>query len=858
MDNIRCSRCRANLPSNAPEGLCPACLLSAAMDPVSLVAGDPAESPIGGRSAGAADYEPRLKQDQQFGPYRIERLLGRGGMGEMYEAVHLEQSRRVALKVLGQRLRRADDRARFIQEGQLAASVNHPNSVYVFGSEEIDGVPVIAMELLSGGTLKDRVKVEGPLPASEAVNAILQVIAGLDAAHAAGVLHRDVKPSNCFADYDGTVKIGDFGLSISSSPRRLISLASSNSFEGTPEFASPEQRRGDALDVRADIYSVGATLYYLLTGKPPLDPEGTDSRAGGADLEGPRPLRNPQPAIPAGLDDVVGRCLASHPDARYRSYEELTRDLESLRSVTIAPARLSLRVAAGLFDSVFLVSGLAVAMAILVGAGLIRSAGLALTFGCLLPSILYWGFSEGLSGTSIGKRSCRLRVVSTHGGQPSISQALVRSSIFLMPAALMISFGMAASRAWQSSSAFWLTEVALLAGAIGLLFSSARRKNGFAGLHELLTGTRVIGLANVEARRAPSPPSPPIDRDQKPVAQIKPYDVIEALGATEVGELFLGFDPRLKRRVWIHVVRSGTPAVSVAVRDRSRATALHWLNGQRAAFGGWDAYEALDGTALTSAASAQPWNRVSQWLLDLSLEFDARLENRSLSGLALDRVWITSAGHAKLLDFQAPGPAVPEPTKDLTLVSGQLFLHEVAVHALAGRMSPPLPLSASGFLRDLAGARFFTMHDVVDALKRLVTQPDRVTSKTRGMSLAVGLSASLACAPFVRAIAMHLSMVRPDVGYISCLVLALLSALVLRSGFWLYAFGIAVVTRDGLEVSRARAAIRALVAWSWVPLHIIAVAQGWWVMSVQVSVLTAAGLIGAALVPQRGLQDQLT
>jgi serine/threonine protein kinase len=144
---------------------------------------------------GAPNDAARLAPGQRFGPYRIERLLGRGGMGEVYEAEHLEHGRRIALKVLSQRLIDATDRARFVREGQLAAAVSHPHTVYIYGSGEIAGVPVIAMELLPGGTLKDRVEGKGPLAPIEAVDAILQVVSGLEAAHQAGVLHRDIKPS---------------------------------------------------------------------------------------------------------------------------------------------------------------------------------------------------------------------------------------------------------------------------------------------------------------------------------------------------------------------------------------------------------------------------------------------------------------------------------------------------------------------------------------------------------------------------------------------------------------------------------------------------------------------------------------
>jgi serine/threonine protein kinase len=233
---------------------------------------------VGQWSTGPSFSDQRVPTDtshlvagQTFGPYRIGRLLGRGGMGEVYEAEHVVNRRRVALKILSQRLRREADRARFRFEGELAASISHPHVVYIFGSEEIDGIPAITMELLPGGTLKDRVKANGPLSPTEAVEAILQVIAGLEAAEAAGILHRDIKPSNCFIAHDGKVKVGDFGLSISLLPRGVTFPDEAGAFQGTPEFASPEQLRGEELNVRADIYAVGATLFYLLTGHPPFD-----------------------------------------------------------------------------------------------------------------------------------------------------------------------------------------------------------------------------------------------------------------------------------------------------------------------------------------------------------------------------------------------------------------------------------------------------------------------------------------------------------------------------------------------------------------------------------------------------------
>jgi eukaryotic-like serine/threonine-protein kinase len=260
----RCPRCGRQLPPDAPEGLCASCLLTAGAE--TLTASSEATSGYPPRPGA-----PRLVDGQLWGPYRIIRLLGRGGMGEVYEAEQLETGRRLALKVLRDTLRGGEDRARFLREGQLAASISHEHTVYIFGSEEVGGAPAITMELLSGGTLKDRVSAEGPMPPSAAASAVLDIIGGLDAAQAAGILHRDIKPSNCFVDADGAVKIGDFGLSISTLTRDVRRELATASFEGTPQFAAPEQLRGEPLDVRADIYAVGATLYYLLTGRAPLD-----------------------------------------------------------------------------------------------------------------------------------------------------------------------------------------------------------------------------------------------------------------------------------------------------------------------------------------------------------------------------------------------------------------------------------------------------------------------------------------------------------------------------------------------------------------------------------------------------------
>ena len=475
-------------------------------------------------------------------------------MGEVYEAEQLETGRRLALKVLRDTLRGAEDRARFLREGQLAASISHAHTVYIFGSEEVDGAPAITMELLSGGTLKDRVSAQGPMSPSAAVSAVLDIIGGLDAAQAAGILHRDIKPSNCFLDADGAVKVGDFGLSISTLTRDVRHELGTTGFEGTPQFAAPEQLRGEPLDVRADIYAVAATLYYLLTGRPPLDAPDYRELVSKVVSEKPLSPRVLRRDIPRGLAAVVLRCLAKAPAGRPQSYAELADLLRPYGSADEIPAPLGTRLIAWIADwaIVSIMIWLLMSSAWTVGVTL-ESAALLIRLSAWswLAPVIYFFVLEGGWGASLGKRLMGLRVTSDTDDRWWLRVGL-RTAVFQVPS---IIFFMGVTRG--STPGVLLSQLLTI-----LLFSTARRGNGWTGVHELLSRTRVV-QRNVRPAASAAPKASPADLvpTLSSLRRVGPYAVHTMVGETGGGRLLIGIDPILRRHVWIHEVSPGTPPV---------------------------------------------------------------------------------------------------------------------------------------------------------------------------------------------------------------------------------------------------------------------------------------------------------
>ena len=739
----QCPHCGKPVPADAPEGLCASCLVAANMETVTGAISDATTMVSASASGTSGTGEPQLTAGQTWGSYRIGRLLGRGGMGEVYEAESLETGRRLALKLLRSRLEKADDRARFLREGQLAASISHPHTVYIYGSEEIAGMPVISMELLPGGTLKERVTASGPLAPQDAVAAVMDIIGGLDAAQAAGVLHRDIKPSNCFIDDDGAVKVGDFGLSISTLARDVHQDLETGAFQGTPQFAPPEQLRGEPLDIRADIYAVGATLYYLLTGQPPFDAKDLRELVSRVTSEPPRSPRDLHRRIPAGLAAVVLQCLAKIPGERPRSYADLADSLRPFLPAADLPAKPGMRFLAGFADSGILSVPMLAIMILTTRVGSTDSMGIvpALVVGSLYAFVL-----ESLWGATLGAMLVGLRVRSADGARAQWWRILIRTALSAALGALPVLCVLIARAAgyevWLQThlTAFALLSSMSTLGITAAMFLTARRENGYASLYDMISGTRVRVRPAERGRRVgtATAPSPAETAEDPSGGHIGPFTVIAAIGSAGAGRLFSGYDPVLRRRVWIRTVPPGTPPIAPARRDISRVTRLHWLTGRRSATENWDAFEAPTGGPLLKRNEASlDWPAAKMVLADLLHEFAAALKEGSLPPLGLDRLWMRADGRTVQLDFEAPS-VVAAPSS-----AGATPMELLA--AVAGRVNMPkalsrdsrLPLSASVLLRRWSREAPRSLEEAQAQLREASASRERLSRWRRAVPIAM-------------------------------------------------------------------------------------------------------------------------
>lgn len=256
------------------------------------------------------------------GRYELLRPLGHGAMATVDLARDVELDRPVALKRLAENLARDDElRQRFLREPRLAARLANPNVVRIFDVGEDGGRPFIAMEYVEGGTLAELLARRGRLPAPEAARLGVQMCAGLAAAHAAGLVHRDVKPQNLLLGGDGVLKLGDFGIAVGPEGTRLTQVGT---VLGTAGYLAPEQARGEQVTAAADVYAVGAVLYELLTGEP-ARPAVSLADLGGENGFCPPDLAARVPDVPAELVEAISACLAVRAEDRPSSAAALAR-----------------------------------------------------------------------------------------------------------------------------------------------------------------------------------------------------------------------------------------------------------------------------------------------------------------------------------------------------------------------------------------------------------------------------------------------------------------------------------------------------------------------------------------------------
>ena len=537
----RCGRL-LTVEGSLSEVVCPSC----------------AENHRVGRDTASGGETPilSLRDGELVGPYRLEGLLGQGGMGAVHRAVDERDGRAVALKLLHPSLRaRPDFVSRFRREARAAAELDHPNIVRVldFGIE--DGVPFLAMELLEGRSLLAEVAAR-PVLEAEIVDWMAQTAAGLRAAAERGIIHRDVKPTNLVLVDGPTVKVADFGLAKSAGSESHLTLT--GEVLGTPHYMSPEQGQGAKVDARSDLYSLGASYYHLLAGEPPFRADTPVAVIMRHVQEEPQPLRSRAPRVSAELEGVIHRLLQKRPQERYPGYRELLQDLDRVKrgqtprlraeppqprvqsgstTYVLPPAERTelllrpasaLRRALGVVVDLSIVEGLtqllAVSWATAVSASLpgvrgdwnfLGPLGAAPRWDfaaiALAIVVLYFGVADGRGGRSFGKRRLRLRVCRRNGHDLGALRTWWRTALAL-PGLVLLSPTLTASALRVTELDLSTSQTQCRVAALGWIVLGwlAGRLAGTRPLHDLLSGADVYRadprpqVAGTLARRPPS------------------------------------------------------------------------------------------------------------------------------------------------------------------------------------------------------------------------------------------------------------------------------------------------------------------------------------------------------------------
>ena len=264
------------------------------------------------------------------GRYRVDELVGEGGMADVYRGTDLKEDHVVAIKILKDEFRENEELVRrFLNEGRAISVLEHPNIVKVYDISVTDKVYYIVMEYIDGITLKEYIEQRGePLTYKEAVHFTSQTLLALQHAHAKGIVHRDIKPQNIMIMEDGSIRVMDFG--IARLARSEVHTDADQAI-GSVHYISPEQAQGASIDQRADIYSLGIMMYEMLTGQLPFEDENAVAIAVKQISDTARPILEVNPSVPHGIADIAGKAMSKNPDDRYRDALDMLRDIEEFK-----------------------------------------------------------------------------------------------------------------------------------------------------------------------------------------------------------------------------------------------------------------------------------------------------------------------------------------------------------------------------------------------------------------------------------------------------------------------------------------------------------------------------------------------
>ena len=818
--------------------------------------------------------------------FTFERRLGRGGMGIVYQAKHRTTGRRVAVKVVLPHLKFSETTLeRFERETRLAASVAHPNCVFVYGAHRVEGAPAISMELCPGETLEDRLERDGRLPIEEAVARTIEVLEGLEAAHALGVVHRDIKPSNLFLTENGRIKIGDFGLA-----RTLdtdLKLTHTGMFLGSPLYAAPEQIRGLDVDHRADIYSTAATLHALLTGSAPHQASSLGDLMARIATEPIPSLRQLRPQAPRGLETVLQRAMAKSPDERFASARDFRGALAPFAARSLSTAGVGLRIGAYIVDDLLLQGIIAVfslGLAFAVHFEVVDETtfdrgtplGLLKVLGAAALVIAYFTVMARQFQGSIGKRLFGLRVLRVDGRRLSWNEATRRSVVFgadavLRPIVNLVIPGSIVAVAWLT------------------LFLTMRRRNGYRGVHEFLSNSRVMETRPPIARqRTRAVRHDPVrTRPENAPATLGDFAVDALIGDTTTGPLYLAQDEVLDRTVWIHRTSesNGHPDLDVDGNDEGvRWIARHELGEDDVI----DVYEAIGGASLLEyeqAGARLDWARARRALIELATHIEGNDDRKRDDGrlarhgpLSPGRVWIDRDGLLRLLAFDF---CHDDSTDDATTTNSPLFVRAARI-LIGPKRTPDMPAGADDIIRDITRGHTTTPAAFRMALESVDDAPSDLRTGIRASQLFLASLWVAVVTAMATTIAVDWKDFRglpaswqewvetyPEI-WVAAVVTSFvviptaLLAFGLHGGVWFRLFRINIVDRDGRLASRTQCAARAVLA--YLPSLLLLVIACALRLGGRESFATAA-LVGSAVVflaggviafmfPSESLQDR--